>query len=159
MRPLTVKVLLGSSTWLVVPFCRTGCADAAQFTPIKCGAVSAKTASSILRVASPVRTSPTPLGCLYIVGGRVLLITSVTPDTKTVERIMGIGSGTDRVTHWTAISVAGSAGFSQSVETSVGSGVEVVIRKDDDLVRAEVIARVNPSGKAIAVLNVLEKHV
>ena len=110
-------------------------------------------------VATPVRTSPTPLGCLYIVDGRVHLITSVAPDTKTIERVMGIESGTDRATRWTAISVAGSAGFSQSVVTSVGSGIELVIRKDDDLVGAEVIARVNPRAKAIAVLNVIGKQV
>ena len=120
---------------------------------------SRKTASSILKVTTPVRTFPSPLGCLYIVGDRVHVITSVTPDTKTVERIMGIGSGMDRATHWSAISVAGSAGFSQSVTTSVGSGVEVVIRKDHDLVGAEVIARVKPLGKAVAVLKVLEKQV
>jgi hypothetical protein len=99
------------------------------------------------------------LGCLYIVSGRVHLITSFTPDTKTVERILGIGSGTDRLTRWTAISVGGSAGFSQSVVTSVGSGVEVVVRKDDDLVGAEVIARVNPRAKAVAVLKFLQKQV
>ncbi len=159
MQPLTAKVLLGLSLSFIAPFFWTGSAAAARFTPIKCGAVSAKSASSILGVATPVRTSPTPLGCLYIVDGRVHLITSVAPDTKTIERVMGIESGTDRATRWTAISVAGSAGFSQSVVTSVGSGIELVIRKDDDLVGAEVIARVNPRAKAIAVLNVIEKQV